>query len=340
MNNLTREAFKIAKKLANCDLEEIRSNIKHSKSLIGGSDVNKATKNELFNAIKEKFNKRSFTHKQCLRLLDGFNHSSKIYVLLTKLVEDKKLKLTDNKYKVIAGIYFNIGDRVEGKTVLGWKFTGVISNRRFHTANSNLMIYTIECDEPLKDGRESVLITWDIKANEPTDDTELKPSKRIPRDYNKIKIRKLEKELELYDDILEKYKNIDENVNNLRGKQKRNYIEERKDIIKQIKAINPNYKVKSMITTETFVRNFCKGKDLPVARVRLEIAVTRACGNCITSNNREKAISVIRETITKKKVLSSVGMQCPRCNNKMTPVVLSNKRNAWYCSNDRVSLPR
>ena len=35
-------------------------------------------------------------------------------------------------------LYFNVGERVEGIATDGTKFNGVITNRRFHTANSNI----------------------------------------------------------------------------------------------------------------------------------------------------------------------------------------------------------
>lgn len=173
---------------------------------VGGqeSEVNKATKSDLLAAIREKFSNKNFTHKQCLKLLPGFNHSQKIYALLRNLLAD--------------------GELMETKT--GYKLALTEANMR------------------------------------PT-------------------------------------------------------------------------------STENFVKDFCAGKKLPVTRTRLEIAVSHVVGETINVKNREQALATIRGAISeKKKVTASVNPECPRCGGVMTAVTLAENRKAWFCTNDRVSLPR
>lgn len=96
------------------------------------------------------------------------------------------------------------------------------------------------------------------------------------------------------------------------------------------------------ISTEKFVRDFCAGKKLPITATRLEIAVAHVVGDTINVNNYDTALETIRNAIAQKRTMATAGLakQCPRCGNEMTPVVLSGNREAWFCTNDRVSLPR
>jgi hypothetical protein len=73
---------------------------------------------------------------------------------------------------------FHRGDRVEGKYIDGSPYTGSVVDRRFHTKNSNLLIYTVKLDVPItKAKRDSIMITWDIKKDMPKNDATMKPSK-------------------------------------------------------------------------------------------------------------------------------------------------------------------
>jgi len=83
------------------------------------------------------------------------------------------------KYKkyLIESSIFNVGDRVEGKYIDGSKFVGSIKSRRFHTINSNIIMYNIRLDKPYK-GRSDIIIDWDINTNKALNDAELKISKK------------------------------------------------------------------------------------------------------------------------------------------------------------------
>jgi ribosomal protein S27AE len=95
------------------------------------------------------------------------------------------------------------------------------------------------------------------------------------------------------------------------------------------------------VSTEGFVRAFCAGKKLPITRTRLEIAVSHVVGETINVKNREQALATIRGAISeKKKVVASISPECPRCGTAMAAVTLAENRKAWFCTNDRVSLPR
>lgn len=100
-------------------------------------------------------------------------------------------------------------------------------------------------------------------------------------------------------------------------------------------------KVKA-VSTEDFVRDFCKGKKLPITATRLEIALSKTVGDTINVNNKKKAIAVIQTALTEKRkaVTASISMTCPRCGGSMQSVILSENREAYYCTNDRVTLPR
>jgi hypothetical protein len=103
------------------------------------------------------------------------------------------------------------------------------------------------------------------------------------------------------------------------------------------------YKMSGKISsTEDFVKSFCKGKKLPITRSRLEIAVAHSVGPMITQKNVAKAMGVIRSALTDKRkvVTASLTVKCPRCQTAMSAVTFSNGRKAYYCDNDRVSLPR
>lgn len=94
---------------------------------------------------------------------------------------------------------FDVKDRVEGKYIDGTKFIGSIINRRFHSYNSNILIYTVKLDKPYK-GRDTILINWDVKKNQATDDAKMKQSKKklskaIIASQNKREIESLKKDL-------------------------------------------------------------------------------------------------------------------------------------------------
>lgn len=96
---------------------------------------------------------------------------------------------------------FNRNDRVEGKYIDGTKFVGILIDRRFHSYNSNIIIYTIKLDQPYK-GRDEIMINWDVKSDKPVDDdAELKLSKKkisksIISSQKKRQIDKLQQDLQ------------------------------------------------------------------------------------------------------------------------------------------------
>ena len=176
-------------------------NLKRKARIAAADLVNKASKTDLLGAIKDKFGGKVFTHKQCLGLLEGFNHSKKIYALIQALVKEGKIV-------------------EEGK---GYKITSFTRPQ----------------------------------------------------------------------------------------------------------------------STEAFVKDFCKGKQLPVTKTRLEIAVSHVVGDQVNSRNRKKAIATIRNAIAEKTTAGpGITKACPRCSTAMDAVVLSGGRQAWFCTNDRVTLPR
>ena len=94
------------------------------------------------------------------------------------------------------------------------------------------------------------------------------------------------------------------------------------------------------ISPEKFVRDFNKGKNIPVTKVRMEIAVRNAVGNSVTDKNLPAAMKSLR-SIIKTKCLGSVAQltKCPRCSSFMRDVILDKGILALYCPNDRVVLP-
>jgi hypothetical protein len=124
---------------------------------------------------------------------------------------------------------FNTKDRVEGKYIDGTKFVGSIKSRRFHSYNSDIMIYKIKLDNPYK-GRDTILINWDVKKDKAMDDAELKPSKKklskaTISAQNRRQINSLKRDLERIPKIFGKgpkadaaRKEIEDEIKQLQGK--------------------------------------------------------------------------------------------------------------------------
>jgi len=73
-----------------------------AKELRAGEGVNKASKTDLYKAIEDQLGNKQFSLGKATKLLQNFNHSSKVKVLLDDLVTDGKLvDLGDNKYKKV-----------------------------------------------------------------------------------------------------------------------------------------------------------------------------------------------------------------------------------------------
>lgn len=109
----------------------------------------------------------------------------------------------------------------------------------------------------------------------------------------------------------------------------------------KLSKTDKGYKVMKEESVESFVRRLCEGRSLPVTKTRLEIIVTEAVGYSITNSNKAKALKVLNQAVSvKSAVTAAVGKKCPRCNTPMASVTLSDKRKAYYCENDRVTLPR
>jgi len=94
------------------------------------------------------------------------------------------------------------------------------------------------------------------------------------------------------------------------------------------------------ISTEQFVRDFDKGKNIPVTKVRMEVTVRNAVGDLVTKENLPSAMESLRSVIKTECVGSAAQLtKCPRCSSFMKNVILDKGILALYCPNDRVVLP-
>jgi hypothetical protein len=96
-------------------------------------------------------------------------------------------------------------------------------------------------------------------------------------------------------------------------------------------------------TPEEFAKHFVQGKKLPISRTRLEVAVRKKVGDNINKDNFPEALAVVRNLLKDKTSItaSASGAEaCPRCLTIMISVVLAKGIPAYYCTNDKVTLPK
>ncbi len=97
------------------------------------------------------------------------------------------------------------------------------------------------------------------------------------------------------------------------------------------------------ITPEEFAKQFVQGKKLPVSRTRLEVTVRKQIGDVIDESNIQEVFGVVRDLLKDKTSItaSASGTEiCPRCLSTMVPVILAKGIGAFFCPNDKVTLPR